>query len=361
MSGKVEYANLHLCILLKRAFERSFVIPEKPPRLVEFFLKLHEKIVVRVDTSGIEIDRPILMIALPRAGASILQNIICAHPDVSYITNTMHLFRSCFCGAEHIRKMLNINGRAERYIGDSVMVDVNTPADGVAFWFEWFKEDPNSPDYLERTIEDFSPEEIENIKATIRRMIYCFGGRARFFSKNPMLLPHMLLLKDLFPDARFVHVVRDPRMAANSLVKLYRLENEKLARIRQKGRLPLAADKPWLIYPRMPKLAENVEKYGPDDIRTTAHLWNDAETFVSQNKDKLPNFYEVRYEDILADPQKEVLGILEFCGLPEPGKDNTEYWQKLGEFGKIRHKNVYGDFEVVESICGDNMRRYGYS
>ena len=195
----------------------------------------------------------------------------------------------------------------------------------------------------------------------IRKMVYCFGGRARFFSKNPMLLPQMPLLKDLFPDARFVHVVRDARMAANSLVKLYRLENEKLERLRQKGRLPLAADKPWLIYPRTPKLAENVQKYGPDDIRTTAHLWNDAETFVHQNKDKLPNFYEVRYEDILADPQKEVLGILEFCGLPEPGQDNTEYWQKLGEFGKIRHKNVYGDFDGVESICGENMRRYGYS
>lgn len=361
MSGKVEYANLLSRILLSSRFERQFVIPEEPSRVLERLLMWHEKLLLRVDTSSIDVDRPILMIALPRAGASILQNILCTHPDIAYITNTMHAFRKCFCSAVHFQRKFRINARAERYIGDSVMVDLETPADGVAFWFEWLKEDPNCPDYVEHTIEDFSDQEIKNIKDAIRKMVYCFGGRARFFSKNPMLLPQMLLLKDLFPDARFVHVVRDARMAANSLVKLYRLENEKLERLREKGRLPLAADKPWLIYPRTPKLAENVEKYGPDDIRTTAHLWNDAETFVNQNKDKLPTFYEVRYEDILVDAQKEVLGILEFCEVSEPGKDNTEFWQKLGEFGKIRHKNVYGDFEVVESICGDNMRRYGYS
>ncbi|MHC4175970.1 MAG: sulfotransferase family protein [Planctomycetota bacterium] len=358
----MQYPNLLSRILLSYKFKQQYVIPEEPYRILEWFLKNYERRVLKVDTSGINIDRPIFMIALPRAGASYLQNIICVHPEVSYITNIMHVFRRCFCAAEHLRKKYNINATGERYISDSVEVDLATPADGLGFWFEWLKEDPNSPEYVERRIEDFSPEEIENIKETIRKMIHCFGGRAgRFFCKNPMLIPHMLLLKDLFPDAKFVHVVRDPRNAANSLVKLHRLENRELGRLHRKKRHMLDFDKPLFVYPRLPNLAENVEKYGAEDVRTTAHLWNDAVTFVNRNKDKLPTFHEVRHEDILADPRKEVLGILEFCELPEPDKDNTKFWERVGEFGVIRHKNVYGEFDVVESICRDNMQQYGYS
>ncbi|MHC4175971.1 MAG: sulfotransferase family protein [Planctomycetota bacterium] len=363
MSGKVEYPNLRSRILLRSVFKHQYVIPEEPPRWLEYFLKWYEKRVLRVDTSGIDIDRPIFIVALPRAGTSIVQDIICAHPDVSYITNSMHLFRTCFCGLEHLRRKFNLNAKAPRYLGDSISVDAEAPTDAVVFWGEWFKEDPYSLEYVERTIEDFSHEEIEHIKETIRKVIYCFGGRAcRFVSKNPALLPHTLLLKDLFPDAKFVHLVRDPRMAANSLVKLCRLDRQQFAKICGKGYRTgiLAADRPLIPYPRLPNLAENVEKYGAEDVRTTAHLWNDAISFVNRNKDKLPTFYEVRYEDILADPQKEVFGILEFCELPEPGKDKTKFWEKLGEFGVIRHKNVYGEFDVVESICRDNMQQYGY-
>ncbi len=361
MSGKVEYPNLISRIMLRSSFKHQFVIPEEPPRVAVRMLEWYEKRVMKVDTSGIEIDRPIFMIALPRAGASFLQNIVCAHPDVSYINNTMHLYRTCLCAAERMRKKLNLNAKGERYLGDSVMVDADTPADAVTFWALWLREHPYKLDYVDRKIEDYSDEEIEDIKQTIRKVIYCSGGRSpRFFSKNPALVPHILLLKDLFPDAKFVHVVRDPRPAANSLIKLYRKDNEQLSRIRLKRRHLLTGDQPLVPFPRLPNLKENVEKYGADDVRTTAHLWNDAVTFVNQRKDKLPTFYEVRHEDLLADPKKEVFGILEFCELSEPEKANRTFWDYLGEFGVIRHKNVYGEFDVVESICRDNMKKYRY-
>lgn len=361
MNGKVEYQNLLSRIFLRPWFEHQFVFPEEPSGLLPHFMRWYEARVMKPDLSGIEIDRPIFMIALPRTGGSILQNIICAHPDVSYITNPMHVHRTCFCALEHFQKRLKINARGERYLGDSVVVDIETPSDGIAFWFQWLREDPHSLEYVARTVEDFSLEEIENIKQTIRKMIYCFEERSgRFFCKNPMLVPQILLLKDLFPHAKFVHVVRDPRMVANSLLKLYRLETQQIEKIRRKKRHLLLGDKPFVPYPRLPNLARNVQKYGADDIRTTAHLWNDAITLIHRNKDALPTFHEVRHEDILADPRKEVFKILEFCELSEPGKDNTKFWQKIGEFGAIRHKNAYDGFDVVESICRDNMRRYGY-
>lgn len=361
MVAKVEYSNLLARIFLRRLFDRQFVIPEPSPALLTGFLEWYEEHVMKVDVSRIKVDRPIIMLALPRAGASILQNIICTHDKVSYLTNTMHMFRSCLCAAEHFRRRLNLNAKGERYLHDSVVVDVNTPADGIAFWGQWLKSDPYSLDFVEQSIDEFSAEEIESMKGMIRKIIFCFGADAcRFFCKNPALLPQVRLLKDLFPEAKFIHVLRDPRMACNSLLKLHRLDNQQLEKIRASGRRPIPGDQPLIPYPRLPGLAEDVACYGAEDIRTTAHLWNAAVQFVNERKAELPAFHEVRYEDILADPEKEVFRIFEFCELDVPEESNRAFWSKIGEFGTIRHKNAYGNFDMVESICGDSMRKYGY-
>jgi len=70
--------------------------------------------------------------------------------------------------------------------------------------------------------------------------------------------------------------------------------------------------------------------------------------------------YEVRYEDILADPAGEMSRIVEFCGLPPFEEGNAAYREKLAGVGHIHHRNTYGSFGVVEEICRDTMRQYGY-
>ena len=361
MKQKIEYSNLLSRILLISWFERQFAIPELPPKLFEGFLKWYEDHILKVDIRDIRLNRPIFVIALPRSGSSILQDILCTHPDIAYVTNTMHLFRTCFCAAEYFRKRFNLNSRGERYLRDSIEVDSGSPSEGIAFWGEWLKDDPYSLNYVERKIEDFSSLELENIYTSICKIIWCFEGKAsRFFTKNPALLPRILLLKDIFPDAKFIHLVRDARTNANSLVKLYNLNADQLAKIRTKTRRPIYNNKVFIPYPRLPKLSEYIQEYGPDNIRTTASIWNDGISFVSEKKEKLQSFYEVRYEDILVNPKVEIFKIIDFCELPEIKKDNIAFSQKISQVGVIHHKNVYGHFDVVESICRENMLKYGY-
>ena len=362
MVVKAKFPNFWSRIFLRPMFERQFGVPGPPPKPLEIFLKWYERNILKVDISHIQLYRPIFLIGLPRSGTTMLQDIICTHPNIAYITNTMHQFRSCFCAAEHFRKRLKLNVKGERYVRDSVEVDAGSPADAVAFWGEWLHEDPCSLDYMERRIEQFSADEIRQIRQTIRKVIWCFGRTAnRFFSKNLVVLPNILLIKDIFPDAKIIHIIRDAKMCANSLLKLRRVEQEQLANIRARGlRHDIYDDQPFVSYPRLPKLTEYVRKYGLEDIRTTAHLWNDAISLINEKRDKLPSFYEVRYEDILTNPKEEISKILDFCELPEIKADNERFWKKLSQVGVLRHTNKYGEFEVVEEICGDNMRKYGY-
>ncbi len=229
-------------------------------------------------------------------------------------------------------------------------------------WGTWLKQDPFDLAYRPCRIADFAPGEIAAIHDAIRRVLWCFGGGdRRFLCKTPMLLPYIRFLHELFPDARFIHLVRDARQNANSMLKLNRLCNEQLQRIR--ARRPGALDEPTFVpYPRLPGLPELVGRFGADDLRTTAHLWNEAMAFIEAARPQIPanQFHEVSYEDIVARPQEELAHIFRFLDLPEPGATVTTYHTRLAGVGKVHHQNQYNGFEIVEGICGPTMRRYGY-
>lgn len=357
----VEFPNWLSRLFLKRAFSRQFIIPPSPPWLLEQYLIHYENRVLKPQVSDIAIDRPIFLIGLHRSGTTLLQDLLCLHPQLGYINNAMPSFRRCFCAAEHFRKKLKLDFRGQRMLGDSVEITAGSPNEGVAFWREWLGEDHYDLACRRLTRRDLSPEQIEKIYDSIRKILWCYEGRAtRFFCKNPSLLAHLELLAELFPDARFVHIVRDARSCANSMVKLYRLEQAQLDRIRASGKHGVYDTRPYVAFPRLPRLAEYVERFGADSIETTARLWNDALSEVERVRPSLPSLYEVRYEDILADPHHEISRIVDFCELPPFRAEQADYWRKIETVGRLQHTNQYANFSRIEELCSDNLVKYGY-
>lgn len=362
MSTEVEYANLRSRIILRRSYERQSVIPRREPYkfMVDFF-RWYENTFLNVDTSGIQIDRPIFLLGLPRSGTTMLQDLICKHPDVAYITNTMHTFRYALCAMEDFRKRFGLDFKGERYLADSVDVSLGSPNEGHLLFTDWANIDIFALEWPELNIENFTQEQIEEGREVLRRVLWCFGGgEKRFFNKNPTHVTFFTLLKDIYPDAKFIHIVRDARMCANSMVKLYQSnisQDEKLFDVLSDR---VVDRRPFVPFPRLPRLPEYMEAYGGDDLRTTSRLWNDAIEYIDTHRDGIANFYEVRYEDILASPAEEVGKILNFCELPAVEDRSAPFWQKLDRVGVVHHKNKYGNFELIEELCRDNMLKYGY-
>jgi hypothetical protein len=354
----VEYPNVLSRLLLAGSVERQFAFPLWPrPQFETRLLQWYERNVLRVDTSGIVIDRPIFLVGLPRSGTTMLQDILCAHPAVGFLTNLMNAYPDSFCAMHVICKRLRLDFRADRFLGDSIEIELGSPNEGLTA-LRGLEQDFYSLEHRALKLEDFSPQIVEGWREGIRRVLWCFGGRARrFFNKNPEFLTQMRFIRQLFPDAKFVYIVRDPRECANSMVKLCRLIQTQEARLRGLGE---GAGGLFVPYPRLPKLAEYVATYGADDIRTTARLWNDSVAFV---EDSAPEcvFHRVRYEDILADPAGEIAGILRFCELDPVDPSVTQFWDKIRNVGVLRHSNQYGSFELIEKICAGTMERYGYA
>ena len=357
----ITFPNLRSRLLVGRMFRRQYILPEPPPRWMSMCLKWYERAALDIDLTDVHVDRPVFVIGLPRSGTSLLQEILCAHPMAAYVTNAMNSCRESMCGIEHLRKRFELNARGERYLKDSVEVEAGSPADAVAFWGELLHEDPGSLEYVERTAADYSRADRARIGDAVRRVLWCFGGAGRrLVTKSPGLLVHIGLLRELCPGARFIHIVRDPRMTANSMIKLYRRDNEQLNRIRGRRRHAVLGDASFVPYPRVPCLRECVHRFGADDIRTTANVWRDGVEMIRAEGARGAALCEVRYEDLLADPHGETMRLLEFCELTCSDDVRERIRTRLATVGQVHHQNDYGQFDVVESICHAGMLHYGY-
>ncbi|MBI3557179.1 MAG: sulfotransferase [Deltaproteobacteria bacterium] len=356
MTDQVEYANWWSKLLFQKAYERQFVIPVPNPRGLVAFMEYLEARYFTPDLEALRIDRPVFIVGLPRSGTTVLYNLLCAHKRAAYVTTAVNSFPTAICTMEWARKKFALNIRGERFLQDSIDADFSSPSEPAMFWGKWIGRDTESLYWPEKRLQDFSPEKRAEIYNDIKRLLHSFGGNGqRFITKYPVLQTELRMIQDLFPDAHFIHIIRDGRMVANSLLKLYKLCNDQLKKIQH------PTLKTLIPYPRVQNLEKYVKEFGADDIRTTAHVWQDSIAAVNAVKGELKHFTEIRYEDILENPFDEMKRIFKFVDLPWPSDDNALFKREFESVGKVRHTNKYGQFGAVEQIAASTLKAYRYT
>jgi hypothetical protein len=133
-----------------------------------------------------------------------------------------------------------------------------------------------------RFVETTDPRSWSSILANLLRPCGPKGDRPDVIwgDKTPGYLLHLPLLRELFPEGRVLHVLRDPR-------------DECLSVRRSFGKDPIRAAHRWRV---------SVER-----ARRDAALLGDT-------------YRELRYEELLADPQRALRETCDFVGVPwEPG------------------------------------------
>jgi Sulfotransferase family len=180
----------------------------------------------------------------------------------------------------------------------------------------------------------------------IRLLFHTYAGahdKPRYGDKTPGNVTRMSLLAGLFPEARFVHLIRDVRSVALSL-------------------------------------AEMPEGWGSSSVPAGAARWRSRIMRGRATGEALGNarYREVRYEDLVADPERTLRGILEFLEVPWNDAvlrhaDRADH--RVGDGRHDIHRNVAKpptvtrvwrdqisshDLEVVEAIAGEVMDELGY-
>ena len=150
---------------------------------------------------------------------------------------------------------------------------------------------PQCQEYL--TPEGMSPQataEWKRVLDRFLRMIVCCSPGKRLVLKSPTHTARIKMLLEMFPDARFVHIVRDPFVVYPSTVHLWK------TLYREQG----------MQVPQFDGLEEQV-------LDTFERMYEKYES----ERELIPedHFCEVRYEDLVRDTLGEMRTIYERLGL----------------------------------------------
>ncbi|MCA8976405.1 MAG: sulfotransferase [Planctomycetes bacterium] len=189
---------------------------------------------------------PIVILGAPRSGTTYLQGIMVRHPEVA-ISNEVRLF-------------------------------------------EWLRRATTMPDderVLFGRADEFLGHLRRELPGVIRSWYAAMAPRARWWGdKNPHYAESRATLDtivELFPGARFVHIVRDPRAVIGSLLKKRHADG-----------------RPWVI----PEEAH---------VLVGTHLNIAAEFGQACGGER---FFELRYEDLVADDEARASELFEWLGIP---------------------------------------------
>ena len=160
--------------------------------------------------------RPIFVVGVEHSGTTILYRMLARHPDVAWLS------QYSMRGAEipnrtRVPFYSLINRLGARWLGTSwrkafgisTMV-LPTPDEGHQIWDHFL---PNTKKFL--TEEDYSDALGERIVSFVEQECRSWR-RNRLLVKLPRLSRTVLLLNRVFPDADFIHIIRDGKAVALS-------------------------------------------------------------------------------------------------------------------------------------------------
>lgn len=197
----------------------------------------------------------------------------------------------------------------------------------------------------------------------VSRLYDAYGaarGKALAGEKTPEYVRHIPMLAALFPEARFIHIVRDGRDVALSVMKWAvkdRPPDEDGVTVRGPARRPLWSESP---------------------LAATALWWSDQVMEGAEASAALgPRVLSMRYERLVADPSATLTDAATFLGLPDapemaayhegrrkqrkPGKSAKKAWLPATRgLRDWRSQMEPRDAALFEALAGEALTRFGY-
>jgi len=205
----------------------------------------------------------------------------------------------------HIEKPIFVIGCSRS--GTSIFTELFSRHKELANWSE--AQQLFELDYYNPEIDHFKDHSSVNSADSVRikvllSLLLFVKRKRRLVNKNPQNSLRIEYLIELFPDAFFIHLIRDGRDVVHSNYKKAR--KDQFRHLYPFGNFP----KPirWKDYLRFPPLTQY------------ALQWRDLVEYVHSTGNRIVSdrFIEAKYEDFCSDPHSLLRQIDIFCGL-QPG------------------------------------------
>ncbi len=284
-------------------------------------------------------DKPIFLIGSGRSGSTVLHELLSYQQEVAWCSNVLDRLPS---GTRANRSV--VLGCDVPVLGSVLRWKV-APAEAYGFWdlmFPGFRRPIR--DLCESDVTPYVSERVTRGLGELR----C-GQRQRLLMKITGW-PRIGFLKQVFPDAYFVHLVRDGRAVANSLMKVAFWMGWRGPENWRWGPLPAAYEKEWL-------------DSGHSFVVLAGIQWKMMLDALERTRDLAgPLLLEVRYEDLCAEPRETLEAVCAHCDL----KVDRDFDSALNRFhfrdanSKWRLDLDAQQREMLTRTLATHLERYGY-
>jgi hypothetical protein len=325
------------------------------------------------ELSDVDIDRPIYVCGLARAGTTILLESLAAHPDIA-----SHQYRDF--PFVHIPVWWNwFLDRAgskpadavERAHKDGIFVTPQSPeAMEEVIWMSFFRtiHDPSVCNVLG---SGHAAPEFERFYRDHLRKVTRIRRGSRYLAKGNYNVARLGLLHRMFPNACFVIAVRDPAQHVASLLKQHRLFCEAESRnrkvldyMRRSGHFEFGLDRRPINFGDDGVMRRIQAAWAEgDDIKGYAIVWAATYAHVLNLLDDDPAFARrsvvVHYSDLCTDPGGALRRLHRHCGLGGMDERISEQASRIVAPTYYRADLSERDREVVRSETEDVATRFG--
>jgi omega-hydroxy-beta-dihydromenaquinone-9 sulfotransferase len=285
------------------------------------------------------INKPIFILGSGRSGTTILYNLLSIHPDVCWFSeySEKHPFSLTAPISMRLLEVPYIGDILKKRIIAGSSPSFLTPSEGQEIYHTYtgFRSDRKT------TAKDRSLLSEDRFRSIILKHLR-YTGKQRFLTKNTANTQRIQLLHALFPDAYWVHIIRDGRGVVNSLMHINWWPSVHL----------------WWLGKTPGQWADS----GGDMATLCARHWMHNVTEILHNKQLLSRRYmEIRYEDLVKNPKHIIEGITRFCKLT----DDVSYLKFIPELLPDQNKKWHMELSrkqinSVEREAALLLHRLGY-
>jgi len=187
----------------------------------------------------------------------------------------------------------------------------------------------------------------------LNRLFALYGrkkGKPLVGNKTPAYVRRLPLFHQIWPGAKFVHIIRDGRDVCLSVLNWYHAD----------------------------RTAGRYSTWAEDPVSTTALWWERKVRLGQQGGESLPPdlYYEISYESLVHQPAEECAKLCAFLGVPyeekmlrfhegrtrnKPGLDAKKAWLPITPgLRDWRTQMPPADQERFEAVAGDLLDELGY-
>jgi hypothetical protein len=275
----------------------------------------------------------VFIVGCPRSGTTLLQRMLDAHSEIAVVHET-HWIPRWF----EKRKGLTPEGFVTPELVENVIADRRFANLKVA------------PDDVAALLDDGREMHYASFVSALFDLHARGRGKRLAGDKTPAYVRNLPTLHALWPEAKFVHLIRDGRDVELSVAE----------------------------WSRAGSAAGRFATYVRDPVATTAVWWEWNVRVGREGGAALAKglYHEVRYERLVADPASECAALCEFLGLPyeesmlafhegrtrdDPELDAKKSWRPVTSgLRSWRRQMARPDVERFEAAAGELLEELGY-